>query len=194
MLVLLTPSCNVLKDIANVIPNLARCSFKLDRIGDFQLAGVPLTGKTSLGLTDAAKVVASFTRGELPATFTLNVAAQNPNDGTGGNSRSTATMTSFAWNLRIDDTPTISGDIAEPISIPGTGQQTIIPLRMNLDLLKFFKDKGYDKILNLALALGGAQGSTSRVALRATPTIKTDYGPLTYPGEINIIDTEFRGN
>ncbi len=193
LLALLVPSCSVLQDMANVMTNLTRCSFKLDGIGNFQLAGVSLTGKTSLGVVDAARVVASFSRGELPATFTLNVAALNPNDGTGGTSKSAATMTSFAWKLLIDDTPTISGDIAEPITIPGTGQQTIIPLRMNLDLLKFFKDKGYDKILNLALALGGSQGSASRVALRATPTIKTDFGPLTYPGEITIIDTEFRG-
>jgi 23S rRNA pseudoU1915 N3-methylase RlmH len=64
---------------------------------------------------------------------------------------------------------------------------------MNLDLMKFFKDKGYEKILNLAFALGGAQGSTSRVTLRARPTIRTDFGPLTYPGEIDIIDKEFRG-
>lgn len=185
-------SCNVVKEIGQALTNLSRCSFKVDGIADFRLAGISLGGKTKLTVADAALAVTSFTRGELPASFTLNIAAQNPNTGTGGTTKSTATLTSFAWSLRLDDTPTITGDIAQSIEIPGTGQQTIIPLRMNLDLMKFFKDKGYDKIINLALALGGAQGSASRVTLRAKPTIRTDFGPLTYPAEIDIIDKEFR--
>ena len=186
-------SCSVIKEIGQAVTNLSRCSFKLDGIGDFRLAGVSLTGKKALNLTDAAQAVASFGRGELPASFTLNVAAQNPNDGTGGSPKTSATLASFAWTLRIDDTPTISGDIPEAVEIPGMGQRTIIPLRMNLDLLKFFGDKGYEKIVNLALALGGAEGSAGRVTLRAKPTIRTEYGPLTYPNEIDIIDKEFRG-
>lgn len=186
-------SCNVVKELGQAITNLSRCTFKLDSISNFSLAGISLSGKSSLGLTDAAQAVSSFTKGELPASFTLNIAAKNPNDGTGSSTKSTATLTSFAWNLRLDDTPTVSGDISQPIEIPGTGKQTIIPLRMNLDLMKFFKEKGYEKIVNLALALGGAQGSSSRVTLRAKPTIKTDFGPLTYPGEIDIVDKEFRG-
>ena len=106
------------------------------------------------------------------------MAAKQPERRDGGTTKTAATLTSFAWNLRLDDTPTISGDIAEPISIPGTGQQAMIPLRMNLDLYGFFKDKGYEKILDLALALGGANGSASRVTLRAKPTIRTEFGPL----------------
>lgn len=186
-------SCNVIKEIGQAVTNLSRCTFKLDGITDFQLAGISLSGKTSLNFADAAKALAAFGRGELPASFTLNIAAQNPNDGTGGTPRSAATLTSFAWTLRLDDTPTISGDISQPLEIPGTGQQTIIPLRMNLDLFRFFSDKGYEKIINLAFALGGAQGSASRVTLRAKPTIRTDYGHITYPHEIDIIDREFRG-
>ncbi len=192
-LTLTAPSCSVLKEFGQAVTNLSRCSFKLDGISDFRLAGISLSGKSAFSLIDAGRALASFGRGELPASFTLNIAAQNPNTGAGGTTKSTATMTSFAWSLRLDDTPTIEGDIAQPIEIPGTGQKAIIPLRMNLDLFKFFKDRGYDKIVNLAFALGGAQGSTSRVTLRARPTIRTDYGPLTYPGEIDIIDKEFRG-
>lgn len=187
-------SCNVVKELAQGLTNLTRCTFKLQGISDFRLADISLTGKRSLGLGDAAKALAAFTRGELPAGFVLNVGVKNPNDGTGGTTKAAAIMTGFAWNLRLDDTPTISGNIADPIRVPAAGQETVIPLNMNLDLLKFFKDKGYDKIMNLALALGGAQGSTSRVTLRATPTIKTDFGPLTYPGEIDIIDKEYRGD
>lgn len=185
-------SCNVVKELAQGLTSLTRCSFKLQGISDFKLAGISLTGKTSLGLADAAKAVAGFSRGELPAEFVLGVGVKNPNDGPAGTTKAAAIMTGFAWNLRLDDTPTISGNITDPITIPAAGQETVIPLNMNLDLMRFFKDRGYEKILNLAMALGGAQGSTSKVTLRAKPTIKTDFGPLTYPGEIDIIDKEFR--
>ena len=47
--------------------------------------------------------------------------------------------------------------------------------------------------MNLALALGGKNGSAARVTLKATPTIDTPLGAITYPGEISIIDKEFRG-
>jgi hypothetical protein len=186
-------SCNVVKELATGLTNLTRCSFKLQGISGFSLAGISLSGKTTLGLTDAAKAFTAFSRGELPATFVLNIGIQNPNDGSSGTTKASAVMTGFAWNLRLDDTPTISGNIADPITIPAAGQTTVMPLSMNLDLMKFFKEKGYEKMLNLALALGGAQGSASRVTLRATPTIKTDFGPITYPGEIDIVDREFRG-
>jgi predicted small secreted protein len=186
-------SCNVVKEIGQSITNLSRCSFKLDGISDFRLAGVSLQGKTALNFSDATQAVASFSQGELPASFILNIAVHNPNTGTGGTPKSTVTLTSLAWRLLIDDVQTIEGEIPQSITIPGTGQQSIIPIPMKLDLVKFFRDKGYDKIVNLAFALGGAQGSASRVTLRAKPTVKTDFGPLTYPGEIDIVDKEFRG-
>ena len=63
---------------------------------------------------------------------------------------------------------------------------------MNLDLAKFFKDRGYDAVVNLALALGGANSSPSRITLRATPRIKTQFGEITYPGAIDIIDKEYK--
>ncbi len=193
LIALNTFSCSVIQQVGQAVTNLSRCSFKLDGITDFRLSGIALSGKTDLSVIDAARAIASFQRGELPASFTLNVAVGNPNDGTGGTPKSAATLAGLAWSLRIDDTPTIAGDIQQPIEIPGTGQQTIIPLRMNLDLFQFFKDQGYDKLVNLAFALGGAQGSASRVTLCARPTIKTDFGPLTYPNDIDIVDKEFRG-
>lgn len=186
-------SCNVVKEIGQSMLNLSRCTFKLDSISDFRLAGISLSGKSSLDVTSAAKALTGFAKGELPASFVLNVAMQNPNTGAGGTSKSVATMTSFAWTLLIDSAQTIQGNIAQPVTIPGTGQQTIVPLGMSLDLVKFFKSRGYDKIVNLAFALGGVHGSASRVTLRAKPTINTDFGPITYPGEIDIVNTEFRG-
>jgi|WetSurMetagenome_2_1015567.scaffolds.fasta_scaffold226963_2 hypothetical protein len=193
VLALSITSCNVVNEISRAVTNLSRCTFKLAGVSEFRLAGVSLTGKTSMGLLDGAKVLASYAKNELPATFVLKVAAQNPNTGSNGTVKSTATLTRMSWTLLLDDAPTVSGDVTEPIEIPGTGEQKIIPIQINLDLLKFFNDRGYDKILKLALSLGGAQGSASRVTLRAKPTIKTDFGEIAYPGDIDLIDKEFRG-
>ncbi len=189
---LLFLSCAALKDFSNAITNLSRLKFKLDSVNGFQLAGIPLSGKTQLTLSDGARLLSAFSRNELPATFVLNVAALNPNDGMGGTTKTTSTLTSLGWTLIIDNALTVTGNIRDPITIPGTGQQVLIPLQMNLDLVKFFKDKGYESIVNLALAVGGAGGSPSRLTLRVKPTVQTPYGPITYPNEIDVIDREFR--
>ena len=192
MLAMVNVSCNALQEIQRAMVNVSRCQFKIGGVSDFSLAGISLNGKSSFSLSDGAHLLATFSQNQLPASFTLNLVARNPNDGTGGTPKASATMTSFAWKLIIDSTMTINGNISSPITIPGTGQETTIPLQMQLDLVKFFGDKGYRSLLNLGLALGGMNKSASRITLRAQPTIKTDYGPITYPGEIDIIDKEFR--
>ncbi len=192
---LLLTSCSTLREMQQAMTNLSRCKFKLDAVDNFQLMGIRLADKKSLSdfsITDGVKLTTAFARNEFPASFTLNVAAVNPNDGTGGTPKAAATLTSFAWTMIIDDKLTISGDISDPITIPGTGQTAIIPLQMNLDLAKFFKDRGYESVINLAMALGGVNGSPSRITLRATPRIRTSFGDITYPGAIDIIDKEFR--
>lgn len=192
---LLLTSCSALQDIQKAVTNLSRCKFKLDSVNNFQLVGIRLADKknvSDLSVGDGVKLAAAFAKDEFPASFTLNVAAVNPNDGTGGTPQAAATLTSFAWTLIIDNTLTINGDISDPITIPGTGQQAIIPLQMNLDLARFFKDKGYESLVNLALAIGGVNGSPSRITLRAKPRLRTSFGEITYPGMIDIVDTEFR--
>jgi hypothetical protein len=179
----------------DALTNLQRLQFKLGAVNNFSLAGVRLSSVGSiseLSLIDAARIVAAFTQGELPASFTLNVLAKNPNDGTGGTTKTTAVLKSLAWRLFLDNKETINGNVARNIEIPGVGQTSTIPIDMSLDLIKFFRDVGYESLLNLALALGGVHGSSSRVTLRATPTVDTFIGPIKYPGEITIVDHEFR--
>ena len=182
--------CSVYETLTNV----SRLKFKVGAVNGFQINGVSLSGKSKLAdfnALDAIKLTAAFTQGSLPASFVLNVDAKNPNDGTGGYKKSDATIQNFKWRLFLDDKETISGELSEPLVIPGTGEVTTIPLRINIDLMKFFKDKGYDSIVNLALALGGVQGSSSRVTLYATPTVSSPLGNITYPGELKLVDTEF---
>jgi hypothetical protein len=186
--------CATLQQMQDAFVNLRRLQFKLDSVVPGSLAGVDLSSvsdPTRLSLQDGMKLATAFAQKSLLLSWTLNVAAKNPNDGTGGSSKSSATLRALAWTLKIDEKETISGDLSSPIEIPGTGQVAIIPLQMSLDLYQFFSDRGYKEVLNLALAIAGQTGTTSRLTLVAIPTVTIGGINLKYPGQINIVDKEF---
>jgi hypothetical protein len=185
-------SCAILQDITQTVQNLSHCSFKLQSISNLTLAGIPVTGKSSFSLVDGARLVQSFSSQQLPVTFTLNVAAQNTGSSSGQQS-SSASLTAFPWTLLVDSVETISGNISSPVSIPGGGGQAMIPCAVSLDLYQFFHERGYNHILNLALALGGSSSSPSRLTLKARPTVRTSLGSFTAPRDVTIVDKEFRG-
>jgi hypothetical protein len=176
--------------------NVQRLQFKLGRVNNLSVAGIRFNDKSKLSdfnVADAATLMMNFTSGKFPMSFTLNVLAKNPNDGTGGTKNTSAVLKSLAWRLFLDDKETINGNIDRGIEIPGVGQETTIPIDMSLDLIKFFRDTEYSTLINLALALGGVQGSSAKIKLKAVPTVETVFGPMKYPGELTIVDTEFRG-
>lgn len=180
--------------VYETLTNLSRLKFKVGTVNGFQISGIPFSGKSKLSdfnPLDLLKISSAFAQGSLPASFILNVEAKNPNDGTGGYKKTDATLQNFKWRLFLDEKETISGDIEQPVTVPGTGDVTTIPLRINIDLMKFFKDKGYESIINLALAIGGVQGSSAKISLFATPTVSSPLGNITYPGELKLVDYEF---
>lgn len=189
-LTFLFSSCSVYETMVN----LSRLKFKLGNIANFTISGINISNKKSLQdfnpleVINLSQVIAS---GKLPASFTLNVEAKNPNDGSGGYPKTDATLKAFPWRLEINNVETISGNIGAPVSVPGTGEVTNIPLAMNIDLIEFFGNKGFDNLLNVALALGGQNGSSSRLALYASPTVSSPLGDIKYPGELKIIEQSF---
>lgn len=189
-LLFLTSSCSVYETIVN----LSRLKFKLGAVNNFTVSGINISGKKSLQdfspleVVNLTSVIAS---GKLPVSFTLNVEAKNPNDGTGGYPKTDATLKAFPWRLEIDNVETISGNIGSPVTVPGTGEVTNIPLTMNIDLIEFFGNKGFDNLINLALTLGGQQGSSTRLSLFASPTVSSPVGDIKYPGELKIVDQSF---
>ena len=193
--ILLFQGCATLGEIARSLTNLQRLKFRLEGINDFSLAGIRINEKSQLkdfSIMDGIQLLAAFRGKRLPARFLLNVEARNPNDGSGGSPKTVSTLTRFDWRLLIDDQPTISGGIDRPLEIPGTGQSTIIPLRLELDLYEFFGNHGYNDLINLALALGGQRGDISRVSLDARPSVSTPLGDITWPEPLTIISKEFR--
>ncbi|GIK20980.1 MAG: hypothetical protein HND40_09270 [Ignavibacteriota bacterium] len=190
VLALVISGCSVYKTLTN----LSRLQFKVGQVDGFEINGISISGKSKLSdfnPLDLINLSSAFAKGTLPASFVLNVEAKNPNDGTGGYQKSDATLQNFKWRLFLDDKETVSGELDKPVTVPGTGNITTIPLRINLDLVKFFEDRGYESIVNLALALGGVKGSSSKVTLYATPTVSSAFGNITYPGELKLVDTQF---
>jgi len=188
-------SCATLTDMASVIANLKQLQFKLSGIRDFRLLGVDIGGKAALSdfsAMDAYKAVQAYQSNKLPVEFVLDVLAINPNDGTGGSRKSTSTLTGLECRLLIEGKPTVTGNIDEPFEIPGTGQESVIPMRLSMDLFEFFSDRRYDDIMALALSLGGKNRSATKIVLDAQPTVSTPFGPITYPDRITIVSTEFR--
>lgn len=178
----------------NALENLQRLKFKLGEVHNFQLAGVQISHITSpsyLSVFEAASLATAFAQGRLPASFTLDVLAKNPNDGTGGTKQATATMTSMRWRLLIDGTETVAGAIEQPVTIPGVGQETIIPVGVSVDLVQFFNAIGYERILNLAFGIGGSTGNAGKLQLKITPEVSTFLGPIVMP-EITAVTYEFR--
>jgi hypothetical protein len=191
---LMFSGCATLQQIQDTLINVKRLQFKLDSVAPGSVAGINLAAidnPAKITITDGLKLANAFRQKSLPLSMTLNVAAKNPNDGTGGGTQKAALLKALAWTLKIDNKETISGDIPSPIEIPGTGQATIIPLQLSLDLYKFFGDQGYDSLLNLALTLAGQKGSTSRLTLTAVPTVSVAGLDLKYPGQLEIVDKEF---
>jgi len=192
---LLCQGCAALSEVASGLTSLRRLEFKIGGVSDFRLAGVETAGKSSLSefsAVDAIRLLQAFRGKKLPAEFTLEVLAVNPNDGTGGTTRTATTLTGLESRLLIDGKTTVTGNIGQPVQVPGTGQTVSIPIRLSLDLVEFFGDKRYEDLINLALALGGGRSDPTRLALDAQPRVTTPYGTLTYPGRITIVSTEFR--
>jgi hypothetical protein len=141
----------MMEDLAGALTNLQRLKFKLGAVEDFSILGIPLSGKTNMAdfsVMDGLRLLEGFRTRQLPAEFILNVLAVNPNDGTGGSPRTVSTLTSLESRLLIDGTPTVTGNIERPVEIPGTGQDTTIPIRLTIDLYEFFGNRGTKRSLD----------------------------------------------
>jgi hypothetical protein len=187
---LLNVSCSVYQTMAN----LGRLKFKLGTVNSFNVNGIQISNKSRLADFSAQELItisSAVAKGNLPISFVLNVDAQNPNDGTGGYPATNATITSFPWRLLIDDKETISGNIAAPFTVPGTGETVNLPLQISFDLLNYFKESNYESLLNLLLNIGGRQGTSSKLTIFSQPSVSTGMGDIRYPKEIRIVNMEY---
>jgi len=185
------PGCSTVNSLLDTAASLQHLQFKLDGVQPGTLAGVNLgkvTDPASLTPLDGLALTQAFLDRSWPLTFTVDVAVRNPNQ---ERDAGIALLESLAWTLEIDGTETVSGNLPDPIEIPGGGETRIVPLDMSLDLYRYFGEQGYEDVLDLALAVAGAKGTASRITLLAVPTVSIGGVPVRYPGSIRIVDKEF---
>jgi hypothetical protein len=188
--------CNAVKQAVNTISNLKNVQFKLGTANNFAVNNVNISqihSISDIGVGDALRLTQAFANKTMPVSFNLNVLANNPNSTTTAGKKSDALISHIDWVLLIDDKETVNGSVTSPITIPGSNQTTTIPINIGLDLYKFFGNNGYADVMNLALAIGGVNGSTSRLKLKIRPTISIEGITIPYPSYITAIDKEFRG-
>ena len=197
LLIMIIAGCNVINSILNTVSDLKNIEFKLGTVNNFHLANVNISDKRSISdvsVTDVLKLTQAVKNKSLPTNFTLNVLAKNPNTKNANSKQSNldAVMSNFDWILFIDNNETISGRVNTPVTIPQGGKTETIGVIIGLDLMKFFGNKGYDDIINLAMAIGGVNGSSSRLMLKIKPSISIAGFPISYPNYITVVDKEFR--
>jgi hypothetical protein len=186
--------CKSLKDVAQALTSFQKLQFKLGDVNNFRLNGVDVSkfsNMSQISALDVARIGAAVAQKSLPVEFTLNVLAKNPNDGSSGTQATSLFLRKMVWTLYIDGRSTINGTVDQRLQIPGSGQTVTIPLTVGLDLYKFFNDKGMNDLVNLALAMGGAQGTSSNMKLTARVTVETPLGLIDYPGELTVVNTQF---
>ena len=176
--VALLGACSALETLAT----LQQVRFRIDGVSDGRLAGVPLGGVRSLDdldPRDLARIAEAYYRNSVPLRFTLHVGATNP-----ASNDVDARLERLDWTLLLDGRETVAGAYDGSLLLP-SGRTTDLPLRVELDLLEFFRENR-DGLASLALDIAGGRGTGDRLELRARPTVATPLGPIRYPGEIVI--------
>jgi len=183
-------NCSVYKTISNI----SRLKYKIYSASEFKISGISLSTKKTLkdfNSLELLKLTAGIVREKLPLTFLLKIEAKNPNDGTSGYERTDLNIASFPWRLFLNEKEIVKGNITEPVFVPGKGEVVFIPIYVEFDIAKSFKEKSLDDILLLLLQIGGVNGSTSNLKMFAKPVLGTPIGKLEYPDEITIVDKTF---
>ncbi len=171
---LLLSSCATLEKAMD----LSSVRFTFDRVSSVRVAGIDLMNIDAideLNMFQVGRATLAVSRKNLPLDLTVHVKTENPVI-----NRVAATLVSMDWILMLDGRETISGTLNERIKLPAGKAQTI-PLRLHLNMFKFFNEKNAMDMLDLALAFAGSKGKMPQgVALKIRPTIDTPLGLMRY--------------
>ncbi len=177
------------------LTDIQHLQFKLGDVNNYRVDNIDisrLSEPSQIPPLDLARLGTSIARKSLPVSFRLNVLAKNPNDGAGRTQPTPLYLNRMEWTLVINDRTTITGVVNKELEIPGNGQTTTIPLDIQLDLFKFFNDKGLNDLLDLAFAMGGAKGSSANLQLLAKVAVRiSGVGVIEYPNQLTIVNHSF---
>lgn len=183
-LAVLVGGCSSLQQLAA----LRQVGFALTGVTGGRLAGVDI-GKiaagTRLSVLDYGKLTVALARQDVPLDFLVNVEALNPAE-----NKVTARMVRLGWALYLNDKETIHG-VVDTAVVMEPGKPVIMPMRMRVNLVQFFNGPAQD-LVDLAAAVAGVNPDPTKISLKASPTIDTPLGPLSYPNPITIVSRTVR--
>ncbi|HET9941345.1 MAG TPA: hypothetical protein VFR25_09630 [Candidatus Eisenbacteria bacterium] len=166
---------------ASQLAALRQVEFRFDHIGSPRVADVPLEripSYSDLSVADAARIGMAVASGVVPMDLTVHLTGRNPESNSVN-----ARLVAMDWAYLVDDKEAVSGRLTDPVSFaPGAAQD--IPLRVRLDLMEVFDERGHD-LVEVALALAGQGSASHRVTFRVAPTVDTPLGPIQYPAPLS---------
>jgi hypothetical protein len=159
-------SLNSCKELESLATLATKCTYKVDNIVGYKVAGMDVKGKTSIkdfGIIDAAKITSSLFTKSLPIEMVVNVGVDNQG--------SEANIQKLDWIALIEGKEMLTGLIDKPINIPANGHGTI-PFKVNVDLFEVLSGESGTTILNTALTLltGEKVGESSKLSFKVRPT------------------------
>ena len=183
-LALVAAGCASLQQLAA----LRQVGFTLAGVSGGRLAGVDIAkivSGTKLSMLDYGKLTVALARQDVPLEFLVNVEALNPAE-----NKVTAKMIRLGWALYLNDKETING-VVDTVVVMAPGTPVIMPMRMRVNLVQFFNGPAQDMV-DLAAAVAGLNPDPTKISLKASPTIETPLGPLSYPNPITIVSRTIR--
>ncbi len=189
-LIFLVSGCGVIQTSAN----FKKLQFKIDSVNELKLGGIDISNITGLEQFTAPQVAALYKvvyDQKVPLSFTLNVSAKNLNDGSEGVTKADVTLKSMPFTLYIDEIEYLTANIKQPVVVPDKGEETIIPIKVDLDLWEWLKGNNFNNTIKPIIDLGGVERITSHIKLVTKPVVGTPIGDIEYPDSITIVDHKF---
>ncbi len=193
LLMLVFSGCTAVQTVTRTLAEISLPAFQLAGVENVTLAGISLARVRSLAdlrLEHVMKLQRLFEQKTLPLECTVLVKVQNTPASAALRSVP-ITFQRIKWRLWIEQTPTVEGVVTEPISVPADGT-TLVPVVARVDLLRFFANKSYQELVELALILAGEEG-VKHIAVDIQPTIRAPIlGVYQYPQPIRVVASEIR--
>ena len=185
--------CSPVQSVTRTLSQIALPGLRLVRVSDVQLGGISLQNLRSaadLTVEQVLQLQQLLQQQTLPLVFTAHLQVVNISE-SAALRNVPITIRQIRWQLLIDQQPTVAGTVTQPVRVPA-GQSMVIPIQVNVDLARFFRNKQYQQLLDLALQLARGEG-LHRIALEMQPTLEIPIvGTYRYPQPIRVDATRIR--
>ncbi|MDR0560064.1 MAG: LEA type 2 family protein [Prevotellaceae bacterium] len=156
-------SCETLSGVVSFV----NCKYEFTGLSNPGVAGISLgniNNVQNLNATSMLKLTAGIMSGSLPMSFTVNIKATNPN-------ATAAQIAGLDWAIDLNTSNILTGNLNSPVSIAANGGTTVIPINIETDLLKLFKNESKDNILKFVNSLLNMGEGSSDITFRIRPAV-----------------------